>query len=66
MGQATEKQVRYALYLLRQKGYSVKYMDSRYKRLGASMRERNGYVQDWLASLNVARISDVIDQLKAA
>ena len=66
MAKATEKQVRYALFLLRKKGYSIRYMDSRFKRLGASMRERSGLVEDWLAGLNIARISEVIDMLKGA
>ena len=64
MPKATDKQVRYALFLLRKKGYSTKWMDSRFKRLGASMRERSGKVEDWLSGLNVVQISDVIDRLR--
>ena len=64
MAEATSKQVSYALFLLKKKGYSVKYMDSSFKRLGASMRERSGYVRDWLANMNRAEISGVIDTLK--
>ena len=66
MAQATEKQVRYALYLLRSKGYSTNWMDSRFKRIGATMRERSGKVIDWLQAKNVAQMSDLIDRLKAA
>ena len=66
MAKATEKQVRYALYLLRERGYSTKYMDSRFKTLGATMRERSGYVTDWLKGKNVAEMSDLISTLKGA
>ena len=66
MAKATEKQVRYALYLLRSKGFSTKYMDSRFKQLGATMRERSGQVTDWLEGKNVAEMSDLIDTLKGA
>jgi len=61
---ATEKQVNYALYLLHKNGYSIRYMDASFKRLGATMRERSGMVEDWLKGMNVAEISDLIDRLK--
>lgn len=35
MTKATEKQVSFALYLLGKAGYSTRYMDSSFKRLGA-------------------------------
>lgn len=61
---ATEKQIRYALHLLSQKGYSTKYMNAEFKQLGATMRERSGLVSDWLAAKNVAECSALIDRLK--
>ena len=61
---ATQKQINYALYLLDQTGYSTRYMDSRFKSLGATMRERSGLVRDWLAGMERPRISRLIDQLK--
>ena len=64
MPKATDKQVRYALFLLKKKGYSTKWMDSSFKKLGATMRERSGKVEDWLSGRNIAEISDVIDRLK--
>ena len=64
MAKATEKQVRYALYLLRSKGFSVRNMDSSFKRLGATMRERGGTVEGWLEGKNVAEMSDLIDRIK--
>ena len=66
MAKATEKQVSYALALLNKAGYSTRYMDSRFKRLGATMRERSGLVEDWLAGMNRARISNLIGELKDA
>jgi hypothetical protein len=63
-GKATEAQVRYLLYLLQKNGYDTRYMDATYKRLGATMRERNGRVVDWLAGLTINRASQLIDELK--
>jgi hypothetical protein len=62
---ATEKQIRFALYLLSQKGYSTKYMNAQYKELGATMRERSGSVSAWLAGMTVADCSSLINKLKA-
>ena len=65
MTNATEKQVRYAMFLLDKAGYSTRYMDATYKRLGARMRERSGSVDEWLRSLDMGRMSSVIDELKS-
>lgn len=64
MTTATDKQIRYAMYLLGQAGYSTRYMDARFKRLGASMRERSGSVEAWVRGLGVGGCSALIDQLK--
>lgn len=61
----TEKQLRYALFLLEKTGYGTRYMNARFKELGASMRERSGSVKSWLAGMNIAEISKLIDTLKA-
>ena len=61
---ATEKQINYALALLDKNGYDIRYMDASYKRLGATMRERNGTVRNWLAEMERPRISNLIDTLK--
>lgn len=66
MTKATDKQVSCALHLLRKAGYSTRYMDSSFKRLGAKMRERSGYVRDWLAGMTVYEISRLIDELKSS
>lgn len=64
MTKATEKQVSFALYLLGKAGYSTRYMDASFKRLGAKMRERSGLVRYWLANMTVFEISQLIDELK--
>ena len=61
---ATEKQVNYVLHLLSENGYSTEYMNASFKALGASMRERSGRVRDWLAKMEKAEISSLIDRLK--
>ena len=61
---ATTKQINYALHLLSENGYSVRFMNAGFKKLGASMRERSGRVEDWLRSMNRAEISTLIGQLQ--
>lgn len=61
---ATDKQVNYALKLLKQKGFSTTWMNKDFKRLGASMRDRSGLVEDWLKNMSRTDISSVIDTLK--
>ncbi|HEX8810326.1 MAG TPA: hypothetical protein VF760_15165 [Xanthobacteraceae bacterium] len=61
---ATDKQVRYALYLLGKAGYNTRYMDSRFKELGATMRERSGSVESWLRGRTLPEMSNLIDKLK--
>lgn len=60
---ATRKQVDFIMSLLHHCGYSTGWMDASFKRLGASMRERSGRVEDWARSLSVPRASDVISDL---
>ena len=62
---ATERQVRYALYLMERAGYGTRYMRSEHSRLGARCRERRGTVEGWLYSLSTHRCSEVIEQLLA-
>lgn len=62
---ATEKQVRYVMFLLDSKGFSTRNMDSRFKELGATMRERSGSVESWVRGLDFGRVSKLIDTLKA-
>lgn len=64
MNKATDKQINFALVLLDKAGYDTRYMGSEYKRLGATMAQRKGLVEDWLAGMTKAEISRVIDQLK--
>ena len=60
---ATDRQVNYAMALMRQAGMGTDYMTSEHKKLGATMRERSGRVADWLGGMDRARISRIIDDL---
>ncbi len=64
--EATQKQINYALALLKAAGYDTRYMNASYSRLGATMRQRSGSVTNWLADMNRADISKLIDRLKEA
>jgi hypothetical protein len=66
MNTATDKQIRYAMHLLAQAGYSTRWMDRQFSKLGATMRERSGTVDSWLRNMNRVEISQLIDQLKGA
>lgn len=59
----TDKQVNFAMSLLVRKGYGSRFMNSSFKELGASMRQRSGSVADWLKGMNRQEISDLIDRL---
>lgn len=61
---STDKQINYALHLLDKAGYSTKFMNSRFKALGATMRERSGRVRDWLAGMERHEISNLIGKLQ--
>lgn len=63
---ATTKQINYALSLLRKNGYSTRYMDASFKELGATMRQRSGSVEGWLANMTKADISWLISELNDA
>lgn len=59
------KQVAFALRLLGEAGYSTRYMDGRFKELGATMRQRSGSVSGWLEAMTRAEMSELIDRLQA-
>lgn len=61
---ASDKQVRYALALMRAAGISTTWMASEHKVLGATMRQRQGRVEDYVRSLDSASASELIDRLK--
>jgi hypothetical protein len=49
MCSATNRQIGYAMLLLREAGYPFQRMDSTaFAELGATMRERSGTVENWL------------------
>lgn len=57
---ATEKQVRFAKFLLAENGFRTDWFDASFKRLGLTMRQRSGRIDDM--SFDVA--STIIDALK--
>lgn len=61
---ATEKQISYALFLLDKTGYGSRWMNARFKELGATMRERSGRVEDWVRGRSSRELSKIIDMLK--
>ncbi len=65
MMNATDKQIRFAMYLLDSRGFDTRYMSAKFKLLGATMRERSGSTQAWLSGRNIAEMSKIIDVLKA-
>jgi len=60
---ATDKQVGFALSLLRKRGYGTDWMGSEHKRF-ATLKERSCKVADWLSDMDRRRISEIIDVLK--
>lgn len=63
MTTATPKQVTYALALLDKAGFSTRYMNASFSKLGATMRQRSGKVEDWLRSMGRTEISHLIEAL---
>lgn len=61
---ATDKQVRYLMFLLNKAGYSTRRMNAEFRTLGATCRERSGSVSDWLSSRTIAEASNLIETLK--
>ena len=61
---ATQKQINFLLILLGKNGYSTRYMNSSFKALGATMRERSGTVENWLRNMDIATASKLITELK--
>lgn len=59
----TPKQISYAAVLLEKKGYGSRFMNAKFKELGASMQERSGTVQAWLENMTRGEISALIAKL---
>ena len=62
---ATDKQIKYILYLADRKGLSTTWMNAGWKKVGVPLSARNGRVVDFLANLNVSEASNLIDRLQA-
>ena len=62
---ATDRQVDYAIYLMRKAGFRVDRVDEEHQVLGTTGDECTGRVVDWLSSMDRHRISDIIKKLKS-
>lgn len=60
---ATDKQVRYIIYLLKHLGYDTRYVNSSYKKLGAGGVEYGMSITEWLSRRDIAGASTIIDKL---
>lgn len=58
------KQRNYILYLLGRAGFDTRYVNSKYKALGLTMRERQGTVSDWLDNLPEHQVPATIRRLQ--
>lgn len=56
---ATEAQIRFAKYLLKENGYRTDWFDASFKRLGLTCRERTGRIED----MSFDTASKLIDKL---
>jgi len=61
---ATYKQVNLVLARLHEAGYSTDYMDSTFKALGATMRERSGSVEGWVKKMNNGQVQALLEKLE--
>ena len=62
---ATDKQIKFILYLADRKGLNTTWMNAGWKKVGVPLSARNGRVVDFLANLNVSEASNLIDRLQA-
>jgi hypothetical protein len=60
----SDRAIDLALMWLTQKGFSVNWMDARFKELGVTMRKRQGKVRDWLESLSPPELAALVERLK--
>lgn len=60
---ATPKQIGFALGLIRRAGYSTGWLVADHRVIGAP-RGMTGTVEDWLSTMTVSEISNLIDDLK--
>jgi hypothetical protein len=60
-----DRQVDYAIFLMRKAGFRVDRMDEEHQVLGATADECTGRVVDWLSSMDHHQISDIVKKLKS-
>ncbi|MGD0472013.1 MAG: hypothetical protein ABSB70_02230 [Candidatus Velthaea sp.] len=61
---ATPKQIGRAILLLGKANYNTKYIDSNFKRLGATMSDRDCAVESWLAAKTGSEIEMLLERLQ--
>lgn len=61
---ATAKQIERAILLLGKAKYDTKFIDSNFKRLGATMPDRDCTVESWLAAKTEFEIEMLIERLR--
>ena len=62
---ATDNQINYIMHLLSMAGYSTRYMDLSFAKLGATRKQRSGSVRGWLTRMENVEASKLIDRLKS-
>jgi hypothetical protein len=61
---ATPKQIERAILLLGKANYNTAVIDANFKRLGATMLDRNCAVESWLAAKTVSEIEILLERLR--
>ena len=61
---ATPKQIERAILLLRKANYETGFVDSSFKRLGATMFDSNSTVESWLAAKTSSDIDMLLERLQ--
>jgi hypothetical protein len=61
---ATPKQIERAIMLLGKANYSTGFIDANFKRLGATMSDRDCTVESWLAAKTESEIEMLLERLR--
>jgi hypothetical protein len=61
---ATSKQIERAIVLLGKANYNTAFIDANFKRLGATMSDRDCTVESWLAAKTASDIEMLLERLR--
>jgi hypothetical protein len=61
---ATPKQIERAILLLGKANYNTGFIDANFKRLGATMSDRDTAVESWLAAKTTSEIEMLLERLR--